>query len=393
MTLVPLRSERAASAFLEAPMTSDIYRRLAAHLDTLPAGFPPTQSGVELRILRRLFSPEEAALALHLTVIAEEPRVVALRAGIAVDEAVRLLAAMDRKGLVLSTIHRGITRYMASQFAVGFWEGQVNRLTPELVADFEEYLPSLFDGLRWREAPQMRIVPVNTSIEANTEVMPYEVVETLLREGRGRYAVSNCICRQEKLVTEGQTCGRPLETCLSFGGAADYVARTGRGRLVDRAEALDILRRADEAGLVLQASNSRTAAFICTCCGCCCSVLRGVKRHPRPAEIVATPFVAALRDDECSGCGVCETRCQMEALHLIEGRARLEETRCIGCGLCVSTCPGEALSLRRKPADEQPEVPGTIVDNYLQVGRARGRFGLAELAGLQLRSIVDRWRA
>jgi Na+-translocating ferredoxin:NAD+ oxidoreductase subunit B len=373
-------------------MTDDVYERLAVHLDTMPAGYPRTASGVELRILRRLFTPEEAEIALHLTVIAEEPRVVARRARRPVEETARLLEAMDRKQLILSETRAGVTRYMGLQFAVGFWEGQVDKLTPELVRDFEEYRPTFFDAEAWARTPQMRVVPVDAAIEARGEVLPHELVEELVRGGRGRYAVANCICRQERRMA-GEGCDRPMESCLSMGMAADYVTRSGRGRAISREEMLDILHRADEAGLVLQAANARRAVFICTCCGCCCGVLRSIKRHPAPARVVSTPFVAVLAAESCQGCAACEPRCQMDALQVREGRAVLDAARCIGCGLCVSTCPSGALRLARKPRQEQPAVPETLVASYLQLARARGRFGVAELAGLKVRSLVDRFLA
>ena len=72
-------------------MTEDAYEALATHLDTLPAGFVRTDSGVEMRILRRLFTPEHARLAVHLTIIPEEARVIARRAGIPVCEAMSRL--------------------------------------------------------------------------------------------------------------------------------------------------------------------------------------------------------------------------------------------------------------------------------------------------------------
>jgi Na+-translocating ferredoxin:NAD+ oxidoreductase subunit B len=381
-----------ATRYDRAAMATDIYERLARHLDTLPAGYPRTDSGVELRIIQRLFTPDEAALALHLTVIAEDARVVARRARMAEHEAMRLLDDMDRKRVILSEVRGGVTRYMAVQFVVGFWEGQVDRLTPELVRDFEEYLPLLFDAETWRRAPQMRIVPAEASVGARAEVMPHELVAELVQGARGHFAVSNCICRQEReLVGEG--CDRPKASCLSFGGGADYVTRSGRGRAASREEVLEILQRADEAGLVLQASNAKRAVFLCTCCGCCCGVLRSIKRHPDPARIVATPFAVALDTDACSGCGACEPRCQVDALRLADGRAMLDARRCIGCGLCVTTCPSGALSIVRRPEADQPEVPRTLVSNYLKVARARGRLGLTELAGLELRSLADRWRA
>ena len=372
--------------------TADPYARLARHLDDLPGGYPSTPSGVELRILRRLFTPEEAALAVHLTLIPEEARVVALRAGLPLEEAEERLGGMDRKGIIWSTEQAGRRRYMAVHFVVGFWEAQVNRLTPELVRDFEEYLPQLFNAEAWRKMPQMRVIPVGKSLTVRSEVMPYEVAEELVRQGGGKASVSNCICRQERRLA-GKGCDKPLETCFGIGTAADALTKSGRGRPITTRQALDLLRVADEAGLVLQAANSRQAVFLCTCCGCCCGVLRSLKRRPAPAEYVSTPFVAALATETCAGCGTCETRCQMDAIAVRDGRASLEAARCIGCGLCVHTCPSGSLGLVRKPAPQQARVPRTIVENYIKLAQARGKLRLPQLVALQARSKFDRWRA
>ncbi|MGD8966995.1 MAG: hypothetical protein PVI07_05765 [Anaerolineae bacterium] len=146
-------------------MATDVYERLAEHMDSLPAGYPRTESGVEMRILRRLFTPEDAELALHLTLLPEEARVVARRAGIPVEEAARRLEQMDEKGLIFS-MHPpdGPPQYQAQQFAVGVWEFQVNRLSEDLVEDFEEYLPTLWRDEVWQEAPQIRTVPIGESL-------------------------------------------------------------------------------------------------------------------------------------------------------------------------------------------------------------------------------------
>ena len=112
-------------------MPTDVYDRLAHHLDRLPAGYPSAESGVELRILRCLFTPEEAELALHLRLIAEAPRVIAHRAGIQPAAAQELLAAMEAKGTVYVHHREGRPpRYMATQFAIGIFEFQVNLLNP-----------------------------------------------------------------------------------------------------------------------------------------------------------------------------------------------------------------------------------------------------------------------
>ena len=370
-------------------MAADAYERLAQFLHELPAGFPRSESGVEMRILRRLFTPEEAELVTHLTLLTEEARVIARRARIPVEEAARRLEEMEKKGLIFA-LHRKDRppEYMATQAVVGFYEYQVNKLDPELVEEFEEYLPLWFDHDLWQEVPQLRTIPVGESIDPQLEVMPYERAEELIRAQR-TFSLAPCICRQEKQVA-GEGCDKPLMTCLAFGAGAEYYIHNGWGQAIGQEEALDLLERAEEAGLVLQPSNAKRAAFLCMCCGCCCGILRALKLHPRPASIVSSPFQAALDLEACDGCGMCETRCQMEAIVLDDGRARLDLDRCIGCGLCVSTCPSEALSLVRKPAGQQPHVPKNVVDTNIRLAQARGRLSKPAMIRLLARSKLDR---
>ena len=242
-------------------MATDIYERLAEHLDNLPGGFPRTESGVEMRILRRLFTPEDANLAVHLTLIPEEPRVIARRAKIPVEEASRRLEEMVKNGLISGVYPKNKSPlYMAQQFIVGFWEGQVNRLSRELIQDFEEYLPFYTEQNIGPGVPQLRTIPVGKSISTKTEVMLYERAEELVRTHKA-FAVANCICRQEMRIM-GKGCEKPEESCLSFGTAAKIMVRTGRGRPISMEEALAILRRAEEVGLILQPSNAQRASFI-----------------------------------------------------------------------------------------------------------------------------------
>jgi ferredoxin len=355
----------------------------------MPAGYPRTESGVEMRILRRLFTPDDAELTLHLTLIPEEPRVIARRAKIPIEELARRLEAMAEKGLIFSIYPEGKpAQYQAQQFVVGFWEGQVNKLDRELIQDFEEYLPILFDAGSWKRAPQLRTIPVGQSIRVQTEVMSYEQAEALVN-AQERFAVANCICRQEMRIL-GEGCDKPEESCLSFGVVAEHVAHTGRGRAISQDESLAILQRAEDAGLVLQPANAKDPVFLCACCGCCCGVLRSLKLYPAPASLASSAFEASLDTETCQGCGTCAERCQMEAVYLDDGQAVLDLSRCIGCGLCVTTCPSDSLSLARKPGAEQPSVPKDIVENLINVGQARGRLGTGELIGLQVRSKVDR---
>lgn len=370
-------------------MTTDIYEKLADYLDQLPAGFPRTESGVEIRILQQLFTDEDAGLAMYMSLIAEEPRVIAFRAGISLDKAEHWLQEMDKKGLIFSIKEKDKPlRYRMQQFIVGLWEQQVYSLTPELVKDFEEYLPSFINLDIWQKVPQLRVIPVNKSVSVINNILPYEQVMELINV-YSEFTVLDCICRKEKHIL-GKGCNKPLENCLSFGMTDERNKRLNRGRAIGRAEVLDILNRAEKAGLVLQTGNARRAVYICTCCGCCCGVLRSIKNDIRPASRVSSPFRVKLDSNKCSGCGTCLDRCQMDALKLDNGKALLNPDRCIGCGLCVSTCSTGSLTLQRKPRKEQSYVPVNLTETYIRLGQARGKMNLLNLIGLKIRSVRDR---
>jgi len=372
-------------------MSEDVYKRLAAHLDDLPGGFPPTETGVELRILRRLFTPKEAEMALHLALIPEEAKVIAHRARRSVEETTSLLDEMFQKGLISKLKKKeGPSVYMALQYVIGIWEYHVNAVDKGLAKDMEEYIPYLLDFDVWKKTPQLRTIPVGQSIDHQLEIMPYEEAEELVKN-QSKCLVAPCICRQEQSLL-GKGCDRPEESCLVFGRGAMIYEDRGIGRVIDNAEALEILRKADEAGLVLQPSNSKDIVNICCCCGCCCGILRTLKAHPKPSAIVSSPFVCSAEEEKCIGCGVCVHRCPMDALELQSDKVVLNTDRCIGCGLCVSTCLGDALSLKRKPESEQKKVPETFRSAMINLAQERGKLKPSSAAKMVLRSKRDRLR-
>jgi len=347
----------------------DVYQKLREHLDSLPGGFPATDSGVEIRILKRLFTPEEAELATHLRLKLEPAAAIAQRAGKSEEEIAPMLRKMARKGLIFSIeTNERPPAFMASQFVVGIWEYHVNDMDKEFVKDLEEYMPLLAKEA-FDHVPQLRTIPVGRSISAGVKVMPYEKAEELVKRQK-KFLVAPCICRKEKEL-KGEGCGKLMEACLVFGWGADYYERNGLGRVITMEETLEILRKADEEGLVLQPSNAQEIVNICCCCGDCCQILLHLKRHPSPAAMASASFVAKADPEICIGCETCLDRCQMEALHMEDEHAVVNADRCIGCGLCVSTCPSGALTLERKPEEAQPQIPRNQMEAYALRMKAR----------------------
>ena len=370
-------------------MPDDAYTELARFLDKLPAGFPATESGVERKILERLFTPEEAAIELHLSLMDETANVIAYRAHRPVDEIAKMLDQMEAKGLIYGRHMAGHPPlYSAIPFVVGIFEFQLHKMDPEIAGYFDEFLPHVLVPEVWKQAPLLRTIPVGASLTLELEVLPYEQAEALVRE-HSKFGVAECVCRQHQDVL-GHRCDKPMETCLSFGSGVDFYVRHRMGREITQDEALAILARAEEDGLVLQPSASEKAAFICCCCGCCCGVLANLKRHPNPAQFVHSAFVAVLDQELCSGCELCLDRCQMQALASADGAVVLDTGRCIGCGLCVTACPDKALVLMRKPEGEVPRLPSTFAQANVHLGKVRGVMSNRSLAEMFLRSKVDR---
>jgi ferredoxin len=173
------------------------------------------------------------------------------------------------------------------------------------------------------------------------------------------------------------------ENCLTIGMGAQMVTDTGLGRAISKEEMLELLETADKEGLVLQPENTKNPIFVCCCCGCCCAVLTSAKRFPRPADYFNAGFEAIADAETCEVCGVCETRCQMEAISMASGKASVDAARCIGCALCITTCPSGALRLEARP--ERATPPDDRKALYMQILQDRyGPWGMAKIGARKL---------
>ena len=131
-----------------------------------------------------------------------------------------------------------------------------------------------------------------------------------------------------------------------------------------------ILKNAQDADMVTQPSTSQNPDGMCNCCGCCCGILNSIKSHERPADLVFSNHYADIKPEDCSGCGICIDRCQMDAISIPENIAIIEDGRCIGCGLCVTTCPSDALFLVEKTEKKLPPENG--VQQMIAMAKRRG---------------------
>lgn len=353
-------------------MSTDIYEQLREQLDQYGVGFPATESGIEIKLLQRLFDEEEARMYLDLSLMLETAESVAQRTGRNGEEVAALLGRMADKGLIFRGKKADTLLYGAVPFVVGSYEFQLNTMDRELAQLFEEYFTGGFLEYGMQATPPLRVVPVNQSIPVSWEIAPYEDIREIIKK-KDVISLGKCICRvQQRLLDKG--CDKPLEVCFMFGSHAHYYVEKGMARYVTQDEALSVVDRCDEAGLVPQPFNAQDPGGFCNCCGDCCGQLRALRMHPKPAELVASTYYAAVDPELCAACGMCLDRCQMAAITTTaDDIASVDRDRCIGCGLCVTTCPSEAMQLHVKPEAERVPPPAKGKDTMMHMAQQRGK--------------------
>ncbi len=347
------------------------YKRLAERLDALPNGFPPTADGAELRLLEKLFTPEEAALAAQLRLTLETPGQLAARLDMDKRALRQRLKDMRRKGLIdAGRAEMGGFGYGLLPFVVGIYEMQVHCLDAELARLFEDYYQRVF-GKSLNVPPQVhRVIPVQQSVRVDIEVRPFESAAEIIA-GAQAWGVTDCICRKQKALI-GEPCEHPLDVCMVFSDRPGVFDDAPLIRALSQEEALATLRRAAEAGLVHSVSNNQEGlGYICNCCTCSCGVLRGMAELGIANVVAQSSFVNQVDADLCIGCGTCVDACQFGALS-VEDIARVDAIRCVGCGLCTLVCPQEALTLVSRPVEEVAPPPRTNMDWLRARAQARG---------------------
>jgi ferredoxin len=352
-------------------MSDPVYERLADRLDAIPNGYPRTASGIELRVLEKLFTPEQAALALTMRLLAEPPERIARRAGLEPDHTRRMLEQMVADGLIRAEPGRNGPVYGLMPFVVGIYEMNVHRMDAELAALMEAFAVEVGpDNPIFRRPSIHRVIPVDETIPFDLKVHPYERAEAML-ENAHAWGVRDCICRLQKRLI-GQGCHHPLEVCITFSPQEGAFENSPGTRLITRQEALDRLKLAREAGLVHTTGNYRDGHnYICNCCTCSCGVLRGLVEFRVPWAVAHSDYHAAADPAICAGCEDCVDRCQFGAIAMESGAAVVDAARCVGCGQCVSICSTGAMALAPRPRKDREPLPSSLQTWMLRRGVRR----------------------
>ena len=354
-------------------MNDDIYHKVAGVLDTLPNGFPSTESGVEIKLLKKIFTPEQATLFCEMRLTFETAEEVAQRTGRSSEGMMEMLVSMAKAGQ-LFMIKLGETDYFKMlPWVFGIYEFQGSRMDREFAELSAQYAP-VYQRQFFSMTPQlMQVLPVEENIAAREDVLPYEKVSTIIENGQS-FLVNDCICKKRQGLL-GQPCDRPVQVCLAIAPIPGIFDNSPQGRVISRSEAYDLLKKTEEQGLVHLTSNVQHGSFyICNCCKCCCGVLEAINKFGMPAaDVVNAHYYAEIDPDVCIDCGLCsDRRCQVAAIEERDGFHRVIRERCIGCGLCISTCPAGAIQLFHK--EQQTLVPPPLTEDvwFEERGRRRG---------------------
>lgn len=355
-------------------MGEEVYRKLQEHLNQHPMGFPATKSGVEIDLLKKLFAEEEAKIALALTPQPETSDEVASKLGYDPKVMAQKLEGMARKGLIMRKRKENEALFNLEPYVVGMYEFQIARLDRELIDLHEKYRMEGFGGeVLGSKTPYFRVIPIEKSISAEFTVLSYERVADIIDQAE-TIAVTDCICRTKQNML-GKGCGHSIRNCLCLSPWAEYYLENGwPAKKITKKEALEILKQAEEEGLVHMSQNTASRPwFICNCCSCSCGILSAVKIRKLHSQIGRSYYFAKIREDLCTGCEECVKRCQFGAISMENGVSKIDSAFCMGCGLCKPSCPVDAISLERKPeAQIIPPSPnlGAMFD---QIGKEKGR--------------------
>ncbi|WP_028316880.1 ATP-binding protein [Desulfatibacillum aliphaticivorans] len=200
-----------------------------------------------------------------------------------------------------------------------------------------------------QDSGQSISIEINQSLGEMEEVhMPFQDVKDIVAKFDD-IAVGHCFCRHHKDVV-GDPCKQTdsRENCFTFGKSARYTSAQGFSRMVTKEEALAILTKAEDDGLIHKAyhpgfNSSRDETSICSCCSCCCGNAHGMTIAGTANEAW---FMAVVDTGKCVSCGTCAEKCGTQAMTQGEdGSPSLNKDLCIGCGVCAHFCPENAISL------------------------------------------------
>jgi ferredoxin len=363
------------------------YRLLQQRLDRNVTGAP--ESPAFMKILRLLWSPEEAQLARRLPITPKPLDVLSRKLDMPEDQLSDKLTEMARRGVVFDLEVKGKRYFALPPVVIGFFEYTFMRARDdmpmaELAHLFDEYMYSddrfaraVFQGKTQvgRSLVREEALPQGDHIE----VLDWERASHIVQSASA-VSVGICQCRH-KASHLGKVCEKPQRACLTFNYAAESMARCGHAQLITTSEGMKILEECKEAGLAQTGDNvQRAVSYICNCCGCCCGMIAAIKKFDIRNAIVSSNWIREVDLSKCKGCGKCAKLCPVDAIEIAEegeGKQKRKwavcnDELCLGCGVCYAACKFGGIVM--KPRAKRVFTPETAFDRVVSMAIERGKL-------------------
>jgi Pyruvate/2-oxoacid:ferredoxin oxidoreductase delta subunit len=313
-------------------------------------GPPPSQE--LLNFVVHLFPPEEAEIVQYLPLVKGGiSRKISLQIKLPEEEVEAVLSRIaDQKRAIIAFEEPGKPRQyglmpiVPGTMELVMMEGKNDDWHRRYGQLFEDvYNTGYIRDILKKPIRAARYIPVQETINIIPAALPSDLLTDMLKEHTS-FGLGVCQCRQAKAFS-GHDCGLPTDTCLATGKLADFLVQRNIMRRVDRAEALESKLKANAAGLATMSMNVAFSEPVisCSCCGCCCVILRTLNQFNAPGLIASPHFIPIRDENKCLKCGLCQSKCPMGCHSLSEKGWAFRRERCIGCGVCASVCPARAL--------------------------------------------------
>lgn len=348
-------------------MSHEVYQQLSQTYAKRGGLFPGADIPEFYPMAEELWTPDEAAVNVAMPRGFSTAGQVAEIMGRDQAEVGALLEGMADKGLIMASNQGGTMYYTVVPFVPGVFEYQFMRGTKtdrdkriaRLIHTYKHALEAVQGPPKENTFPLQRVITVDQKVKADNVIHTYGQMETYIEQA-DTISVQTCFCRHEaELIDENDTCGKPNDVCMSFGQGARFLIDRKMARQINKVEAMDVLRRSEEAGLVHCSTNSRDDVdFICNCCKDHCMILKKALAQPKPGLACNSGFQPVVDPDECTACETCVDNCPGDALAIAdeEDYPALDPDRCFGCGVCATLCPTEAIELVTRPDIAEPPL-------------------------------------
>jgi len=307
-------------------------------------------------LVQELFTPEEAQVNNAMSRKPATAKDIAKELGKSANDIVTTLESMADRGLCKTFLKDDVRYYQGEPFMPGIFEyqfmaGKTTERDKKIARLIHTYKKA-FNAAKGKTKmtfPFTRVITVDKTIDAGNVVHTYDQVATYI-EKYDSIGVGTCYCRHAAALRDEDTHGMPMDVCMWFGTMAEYAIERLGAKNIGKEEAMQVLDRAEEAGLVHMSRNTtEDIDFICNCDRWHCEVISGVLKQSKPALFFNSGFQPRFDPDLCTACETCIERCPPEALAMGDDDVpQVNLDRCFGCAVCATGCPTEAIALEAK---------------------------------------------